>query len=634
MVLKMEEIKKLRQSIDVVKRRTEEERERTAAERMMMEADNRVADLCSSFMLSVMEVIALTTGILALLTGCSSGQNLLPPGPHNGEVGGSVTFTTTVPTGPELLTITWCFNNGSGPVSVITFLSTGTRPGPGYAGRVSVNNVTGSLELRELTLRDSGDYSVTLINYAETLPGETRLEVYERVSNVTVRVNTTDLVEFNDTVQLECSALGSSLFYRWHNGSSDITASERVHLSADSRILTIRVLRTDRGPLYCTVSNAISNGTSQPVLLNISFGPDDVKVTVDPPKVVHPTGSNLTLSCSAQSSPPAEFTWAFNGTNTEGQKLNLENIQESQSGGYTCWAHNNITLRSQPSDPIQISVIEKISDVSITGPTGVLIAGNGSANLSCQAAAGTLISTKWLKDGHSLSPSNRSTFSGDNSSVSIDPVHGSDKGHYQCRLTNPVSTGTVSYNLTVNYGPEDVVIQGHREIEVGDTVVLTCSASSVPPATFTWTFNGKETGVLTEEYTIEKALIDYSGTYTCLARNSVTGLSISSAPRLLTVTVPTPIGAILGGTFGALACVALAGGAFVFMKKKKRRDIPCNQDAQAVVYENTKELGGPVVYENLAEGSIDPRSVASENRDDYQELQFKDSATYCTMKSH
>ncbi|KAJ8287734.1 hypothetical protein COCON_G00003930 [Conger conger] len=115
-------------------------------------------------MLSMMEVVALTTGILALLTGCSSGQNLLPPGPLFGEVGGSVTFTTTVsPTGPELVTIAWSFNNGSVPVSVITFLPTVTRPGPGYVGRVSLNNVTGSLELRELTLRDSGDYSVTLI---------------------------------------------------------------------------------------------------------------------------------------------------------------------------------------------------------------------------------------------------------------------------------------------------------------------------------------------------------------------------------------------------------------------------------------------------------------------------------------
>ncbi|XP_061107908.1 hemicentin-1-like [Conger conger] len=482
--------------------------------------------------------------------GCSSGLNYLPLGPLNGEVGGSVTFTTTVnPTGPELAAITWSFNKGSGPVSVIAFLPTATKPGPGYVGRVSLNNVTGFLELRELTLGDSGDYSVTLTtSNAQSLQGKTRLEVYEKISGVKTTVPT-------------------------------------------------GVLITD--------------------------GPEDVFIQGHREIEV---GNRVVLTCSASSISPATFTWTFNGKETGV-------LTEEYTIANATIDHEKIS-GVKTTVPTGVLIAEKISDVNITGPTGVLIAGNGSANLSCQAAAGTLISRKWLKDGNSLSPSNRITVSGDNSSVSIDPVQGSDNGHYQCRLTNPVSTDTVSYYLTVNYGPEDVVIQRHREIEVGNTVVLICSASSVPPATFTWTFNGTETGVLTEEYTIANALIDYSGTYTCLARNSVTGLNISSAPHLLTVTVPAPLGAILGGTFGALACVALAGGAFVCMKKKKRRDIPCNQDAQAVVYENTKELGGPVVYENLAEGSIDPRSVASENRDDYQELQFKDSATYCTMKSH
>ncbi|KAJ8354767.1 hypothetical protein SKAU_G00223340 [Synaphobranchus kaupii] len=93
----------------------------------------------------------------------------------------------------------------------------------------------------------------------------------EPVSSVTVRANATELVEFNDTVSLTCSASGSSLFYRWYNGSSEIAASEHVHLSDDNSNLTIfRVLRSDRGPLHCTVSNVISNGTSQPVFLNIS----------------------------------------------------------------------------------------------------------------------------------------------------------------------------------------------------------------------------------------------------------------------------------------------------------------------------------------------------------------------------
>ncbi|KAJ8354764.1 hypothetical protein SKAU_G00223310, partial [Synaphobranchus kaupii] len=92
----------------------------------------------------------------------------------------------------------------------------------------------------------------------------------------------------------------------------------------------------------------------------------------------------------------------------------------------------------------------KISGANIIGPTGVLIAGKSSANLTCQAANGTLISMEWLKDGHPLSPSNRITFSGDNSSVSIDPVQGTDNGQYQCTLTNPVSTDAATYKLTVN----------------------------------------------------------------------------------------------------------------------------------------------------------------------------------------
>ncbi|KAJ8388818.1 hypothetical protein AAFF_G00125740 [Aldrovandia affinis] len=93
---------------------------------------------------------------------------------------------------------------------------------------------------------------------------------------------------------------------------------------------------------------------------------------------------------------------------------------------------------------------EKISDANITGPTEVLIAGNSSANLSCQATAGTIVSREWLKDDQTLSPSNRITLSGDKSSVSIDPVEGTDNGQYQCILINPVSTGIASYNLTVN----------------------------------------------------------------------------------------------------------------------------------------------------------------------------------------
>ncbi|KAJ8289840.1 hypothetical protein GJAV_G00005930 [Gymnothorax javanicus] len=515
--------------------------------------------------------------VLLSVVGCSSGQDVLPPGSLAGQVGGNVTFTTISSVHPQLLTVTWNFRNGTEPVTVIGSGPAGITPGPGYEGRVTVDSATGSLQLRELTLRDSGEYTVILTsNTGASLTGATTLNVYAPVANVTVSSNSTDLVEYNDSVSLICSAFGSSLFYWWHNGSINITVGERVHLSDDKKILTISsVRRSDRGPLYCTVHNVISNDASQPVFLYISFGPDNVKVTVARPKLFLTPGSNLTLPCSAQSSPPAEIKWAFNGTmlNTTGPQLMLENIQENDSGNYTCWAYNRRTLRFMSSEPILMSVIEMISRPNIIGPTKVLIAGSSSANLRCEAV-GTLISRVWLKDEKPLFPGIRITFSSDNNTVSINPVQSTDNGQYQCRLINPVSMVTVSYNLTVNYGPENVVIRGFTEIEVGHTAVLSCSALSVPAATFTWTFNGHKTRVKTEDYIVANSTSADSGTYTCVAENSVTGLRISSAPHSLRVKELSSgfqLGAVLGGTLGAVGCVALVGGgSFAYIRKRKR----------------------------------------------------------------
>lgn len=94
----------------------------------------------------------------------------------------------------------------------------------------------------------------------------------ESVSNVTVQTSTTNLVEFNDTAVLMCSvSKGTSLSYQWFNGSSMITANEKVQLSSGNTILTImNVTRYDQGLYKCNVSNNVSNDISAPVNLTIS----------------------------------------------------------------------------------------------------------------------------------------------------------------------------------------------------------------------------------------------------------------------------------------------------------------------------------------------------------------------------
>lgn len=72
-------------------------------------------------------------------------------------------------------------------------------------------------------------------------------------------------------------------------------------------------------------------------------------------------------------------------------------------------------------------------------------------------------------------------------------------------------------------GPEEPRVTGPEAAEVNDRVTLTCSAPSVPPANFTWTFNGSAMPVTTATYVIDKVAFKDTGTYACEAHNAVTG---------------------------------------------------------------------------------------------------------------
>ncbi|XP_029115921.1 carcinoembryonic antigen-related cell adhesion molecule 20-like [Scleropages formosus] len=291
--------------------------------------------------------------------------------------------------------------------------------------------------------------------------------------------------------------------------------------------------------------------------------------------------------CTAQSSPDAQFQWHFNGAKLDkvGKELKLENIQQNQSGNYSCWAHNTVTLRYQSSEPSLINVIEKISGASISGLTAELIAGNSSLNLSCQASAGSISNRLWLKDGQSLSPSNRVTFTADNSSMNIKKVEKDDAGQYKCSLSNPISTATAERDAVVNYGPESVTVQGEKTVKMNTKVVLECSASSVPPAGFMWTFNETLTNVKTDTFIIEKANYNDSGDYTCVASNAVTGLKSTSVHTLVVKgDINQSNGGLSGGAIAAIVIVLLlvfaAVGAGIFIMKKKKTEMTGSPSGQ------------------------------------------------------
>ncbi|KAK1895096.1 Carcinoembryonic antigen-related cell adhesion molecule 5 [Dissostichus eleginoides] len=357
-----------------------------------------------------MEVAVIHFIILGVISGLTEGAGVLPDGPLNAAVGGKVMFTTTLTPGTTFQSVNWKF----GAKDIFAW-NVNNFPAPEYEGRITFFMSTGSLELRNLAIADSGEYTVIiLLPGGPPQSGITRLNVEATapVSNVTVTSSSTELVEFS-SVSLSCSSSGSSLSFLWLNRSSEVTGSDRVQITDGGSTLTImNVTRYDQGPF-------------------------------------------------TDSGPPAQFTWFLNGDLlSDGPELRLMNVQISQAGNYSCQAFNNKTLRYETSPPASISVLKKVSGASVTSPSNLPIEGN-SFRLICDAA-GSVFTRKWRKGGLDLTPTVNMTLTNNNRELSFSSLKKDDKGNYSCNISNPLSSEEANYSMIVNYGPETVQITGPK----------------------------------------------------------------------------------------------------------------------------------------------------------------------------
>ncbi|XP_071326914.1 cell adhesion molecule CEACAM5-like [Trachinotus anak] len=447
-------------------------------------------------------------------------------------------------------------------------------------------------ELRLINIQESqsGNYSCQAFNN-KTMRNQTSqpsfISILTRVTNVTVTASSTDLVEFSSSISLSCSSSGSSPSFLWLNGSSEVTASDRVQLTDGGSTLTIvSVTRYDQGPFRCHVFNPFSNGTSAPLNLSISYGPENIKLTMSPSQKYYVEGSNISLICSVVSRPAAQFKWFLNGdllSDTESQ-LRLINIQQNQSGNYSCQAFNDKTLSNKTSEPSVVSVLEKIENASVTSSTNQPVEGN-SVNLTCEAA-GSVFTRKWMKNGADLNQTGNLILYNESRVLSFQPLKKTNSGKYSCIISNPLSSDEAEYNMIVNYGPENVQIKGPSTIHLNATLTLTCSAESTPSASYTWKLN--KTEILKNSAVFTKHITDLSdsGEYTCEAMNSITERT-SSAVHNLTVTLyatvqpPQPVcsaGCITGIVIACCVVIGVCVLLLVLYKKKKLCKKSSNRD--------------------------------------------------------
>ncbi|KAI3361185.1 hypothetical protein L3Q82_013381, partial [Scortum barcoo] len=523
--------------------------------------------------------------------------------------GSTVTFTSQ----SNITTGAWIFNNH---IIVIVFPG-GMAINNDWKNRVTFNSTTSSLTISSLQVEDSGLYTLqdvsffraelTLSVQGHNIDSPLQYHSYTKpdkyivislvavpVENVTLKAKAVNLVEFNDTAVLTCSVSnGSFLTYVWLKNGFVITASEGVQFSDGGATLTIvNVTRYDEGMYRCNVSNGISNEISTPIHLNISYGPSNATMMIMPMRYAYRTGSNISLSCSAESSPPAMIEWMINGVsqNHSGHYFQLEMVTESNSGYYLCLFHNTVMSRLSSASAM-IRIMEPLVAVVVnhTGAPAIL---QELFTLNCEVT-GPAESIQWWRNGQLISADNTTNFDTGNKTLILYAVQHSDNGNYQCLAFNSVSNITSSpYTVEVNYGPQIATITGSSMAKTGDNVILSCYASSNPPSSYEWFFNDSLVAN-TSQYVTPPLTIAMSGMYTCMAYNNVTGKN-SSAYEMLTVVDPIldvqveiPMNPAIEGHFYELTCNVTGSAEHVHWMKNGE---PLHEDNRTVLYMDNKTV--------------------------------------------
>ena len=112
------------------------------------------------------------------------GQAALGAGSLTGVTGGRTTFETNLSltdqntTGPPFRSIVWLFNLNN----IVLYTPAGSLVSPAYRKRISLNTTSGWLDLWDLTVGDSGAYTVDITTHTDQqLNGSTGLNVYGKL---------------------------------------------------------------------------------------------------------------------------------------------------------------------------------------------------------------------------------------------------------------------------------------------------------------------------------------------------------------------------------------------------------------------------------------------------------------------
>ncbi|KAK2914635.1 hypothetical protein Q8A73_005229 [Channa argus] len=374
-----------------------------------------------------------------------------------------VHFPDSVPAAKESLVKLECFALGN-PVPEISWRRTSGVPFP---SKVKMKNSHAVLEIPNFQQEDAGTYECMAENRRGKNAVRGRISFHAKPHWLQTMTDTALSIEEN--LFWECKASGKPKpSFSWLKNGEQVTAEGRVQI--ENGALSIAVLNlSDSGIYQCVAENKHGIIYSSAQLMVLASAPSFSKSPLRALLKAR-SGSEVTLECKPQASPPAISLWKKGNeilqrteriTLLPNGTLKIANVTRQDAGSYTCIAKNQFgtastTTRLLITEPTRITM----------RPTNMEIIVGESIVLPCQIACDPAldVSFSWAFNGQLIDFQRDSehfervggSISGDLMIRNIQLNHG---GKYVCVIDTDVESLSTSAILVVKGppGPPDKV---------------------------------------------------------------------------------------------------------------------------------------------------------------------------------
>ncbi|KAK2908097.1 hemicentin-1 isoform X2 [Channa argus] len=386
---------------------------------------------------------------------------------------------------------------------------------------------TGSLEITSAELSHSGHYLCIAKNAAGSTQRPIQLTVQE-LPVIHSHPSSLDVI-LNNPITLPCRATGSPRpTITWQKEGINIpTTGGNFTVLPNGSLQISKATVLDSGTYICVAQNPAGTALGK-IKLRVQVPP---VISSETKKYLALVDSSVTLQCQADGSPPPSVTWHKDGQPLSGSlrqrvlssgSLQIAYIQPTDTGRYTCTAANAAGTVS-----LEMSLTVQIPPSIRGGEQEVTVVENSQTQLLCVAVGVPQPSMSWEKDGKPLSESTGQYTILPSGELALDSAQPDDAGSYTCIATNAV--GQDSWTMTLSVHTQPVFTELLRDVALnkGERLALACGVSGIPSPSITWALNNNIIPVHYNhmngysELVIERVSKDDSGTYTCVAENSV-----------------------------------------------------------------------------------------------------------------